>query len=89
MSHIPGYDAWKLAAPEGPYPCDHCHEDFCEDDIVLIEAGQFCKDCVPCELCGENVGEAQLDDFAEICKSCAEDRAQFEYDELHSSGGVA
>jgi uncharacterized CHY-type Zn-finger protein len=89
MIEIPGYDAWKTANPyEGPVRCDHCEEQFSDDDIVLVKAGQFCKDCVPCETCGENVGEAELDG-ANDCKECAQSKAEDAYDAEHSSGGVA
>ena len=77
MNDIPGYDAWKLSGPpEGPVPCDHCKEEFCEDDIVLLDAGQFCKDCTPCATCGENVGEAQLDEDHHLCDDCYADAGE-------------
>lgn len=87
---IPNYDAWKLSGPpEGPVPCDHCKELFSEDDIDVLDAGQFCKDCTPCDSCGENVGEAQFADKHDLCKDCyvdlAEAQEQDRYEAFHGS----
>jgi len=67
LSHLPGYDAWKLASP--PYldpapdePCDRCGKDICADEAIKVRMGgrgtgywgYYCADCaVPVERCDQ------------------------------------